>query len=162
MSTSTKSNGTTSSPAPVKERGLTMWSPFDLFSQMKSEMDRVFGEYIPFTRSSTSWMPALDAYEEGGQSVIKVELPGMKKEDIDVSLEEGDLILRGERKHEQKHEERNYTRMERSYGSFFRRVPLPAGVTEKDISAVHADGVLEIRIKKPSTTGQGTKRIQIS
>jgi HSP20 family protein len=157
----TKTNGTTSSPASIRERGLAQWSPFDLFSQMKSEMDRVFGEYIPFSRSST-WMPTVDVFEKGDETVIKCELPGMKKEDIDISLEQGDLIIRGERKHEETKEERNYTRMERSYGSFFRRLPMPAGVTEKNVTASHSDGVVEIRVKRPVESNQSSRRIPIT
>jgi HSP20 family protein len=160
----TKTNGTTatSSPAPVKERGLTSRSPFDLFAQMKSEMDRVFGEFMPFSRT-TQWAPATDVYTEAdGSMVMKVELPGVKREDIHVTIEHGDMVIRGERKSEEKVEDKNFMRMERSYGSFYRRLPLPVGITEKEISASQSEGVLEIRIKQPKGAVESGKRIPIS
>jgi HSP20 family protein len=157
---SSESGENSNLPAPVHERGSTQWSPFDLLNQMKSEMDRVFGEFRPFARSG-QWSPALDVYNEGGSTVIKAELPGVKKEDIELSIDQGDLIIRGERKSDERTEETNYVRMERSYGSFYRRLPLPKGVTENEISATQADGVLEVRIKQPESEGQTSKRIPI-
>ena len=65
---SSESDGNSNLPAPVQERGLGQWSPFDLFNQMKSEMDRVFGEFRPFARSG-QWSPALDVYSEGDSTV---------------------------------------------------------------------------------------------
>jgi HSP20 family protein len=157
---SSESDGNSNLPAPVQERGLGQWSPFDLFNQMKSEMDRVFGEFRPFARSG-QWSPALDVYSEGDSTVIKAELPGVNKEDIVLSIDDGDLIIRGERKSEERTEETNYVRMERSYGSFYRRLPLPKGVTEKDVSATQADGILEVRIKQPKPDQGTAKRIPI-
>ena len=157
---STESGDTSNLPATAQVRSPSQWSPFDLFNQMKSEMDRVFGEFRPFARSG-QWSPTLDVYNEGGSTVIKVELPGVKKEDIDLSIEQGDLIIQGERKSEERTEETNYVRMERSYGSFYRRLPLPKGATEKDISATQADGVLEVRIKHPESERESAKRIPI-
>jgi HSP20 family protein len=157
---SSESGGNNNLPAPAHDRGLTQWSPFDLFNQMKSEMDRVFGEFRPFARSG-QWSPALDVYNESGSTVIKAELPGVNKEDIDLSIDQGELVIRGERKSEERTEETNYVRMERSYGSFYRRLPLPKGVTEDDISATQADGVFEVRIRQPESERETTRRIPI-
>ena len=160
----TRTNGTTgtSAPAPLKERGLISRSPFDLFAQMRSEMDRIFGEFMPFSRSN-QWAPATDIYEESdGSIVMKIEVPGVMRDDIHIAIEHGDLVVRGERQSEEKVEEKKYIRMERSYGSFFRRLPLPAGVTDKEVSASQADGVLEIKIKQPKERVETTRRIPIS
>ena len=93
--------------------------------------------------------------------MIKAELPGVNKEDIDLSIDQGELVIRGERKSEERTEETNYVRMERSYGSFYRRLPLPKGVTEDDISATQADGVLEVRIRQPESERETTRRIPV-
>lgn len=157
----TKTNGTTNSPATIKERGISRQTPLDLFSQMRAEMDRVFGDYFPFSRA-TQWSPALDIYDDKGTTVVKVELPGTKKEDIHLTIDQGDLIIRGERKNEETVEEKDFMRMERSYGSFYRRIPLPRGVTEKDISAKQQDGVLEVRIATPPSGLESQTRIPIN
>ena len=97
----------------------------------------------------TTWMPSVDVYEKDGNVVVKAELPGMKKEDIDITLDQGDLVIRGERKAESEVKEQDYYRLERCYGSFYRRIPLPFEVKPDQITASYTDGVLEVRIPKP-------------
>jgi HSP20 family protein len=157
---SSESSGNSNVPATVHDRSLVQWSPFDLFNQMKSEMDRVFGEFRPFARSG-QWSPTLDIYNDSGSTVIKAELPGVKKEDIDLTIEDGDLIIRGERKTDEQTSDKDYVRMERSYGAFFRRLPLPKGTAPEDITATQSDGLLEIRIKQPKSAPQSAKKIEI-
>src|SRR5438094_887449 len=93
-----------------EERPLRRWDPFDLFDEMQDEMARLWSQTWPFMPrplarplrhlAATTWTPRLDIYEKGGQVLIKAELPGMKKEDIEVALEDGDVLIRGERKAE--------------------------------------------------------------
>jgi HSP20 family protein len=96
------------------------------------------------------WAPTVDVYEQDGDLVVKAELPGVEKGDIDVSLDRGDLVIRGERKAEKEVKEDNYYRMERSYGAFYRRIPLGFEIQPEQVSARFADGVLEIRVPKPA------------
>ena len=154
-----------SAPAP---RGRTL-DPFAMLSEMEDMMDRMFGRRWPFSRSlrrfaespGAGWSPQVDMYEEGNDLVVKAELPGVAREDIDVSLENGDLVIKGERRNEAEVREENYYRMERSFGSFYRRLPMPEGVQPDQISATFKDGVLEIRTPKPATSGPEPKRIEI-
>lgn len=147
------------------------WDPFAMFAELESEMDRMFGRRFPFMQPlrrmgaamGQGWSPSTDVYEKDGLIVVKAELPGVNKEDISVTLESGDLVIKGERQSEEEVEEESYYRMERFSGSFYRRVPLPEGVDEDRISAEYKDGVLEIRVPKPSRGDDvaGTRRITV-
>jgi HSP20 family protein len=93
-------------------------------------------------------MPSLDVYEEKDTVVVKAELPGMKKEDVEVSLTGETLTIKGEKKEDKEVKEDDYYRRERSYGSFLRTVALPCEVKSDEIKASFKDGVLEIRMPK--------------
>ncbi len=95
-----------------------------------------------------AWAPAVDIFEKGDDLVIRAELPGVNRDDIDVRVENGVLVLRGERKHAEKVEEKNAFRMERVYGSFARSFSLPTTVDASRISANLKDGVLEVVLPK--------------
>lgn len=144
----------TSAPAKVTETRPGRWDIFERLNQMQSEFDRFFADRSPLRRMSElsgTWAPRADVYEQNGSIVVKAELPGMKKEDIDVEFDDGDLVIRGERSTEEKVEEKDYYRMERSRGSIYRRFPLPQGVTPEQIKANYSDGVLEVTVPKPAT-----------
>jgi HSP20 family protein len=98
----------------------------------------------------------MDVYEQAGALVVKAELPGVKKEEIEITLEEGDLVLRGEHQAETEVKEEAFYRMERSYGSFYRRLPLAGDVKPEQITATLTDGVLEVRIPKPAEEAKTT------
>lgn len=91
------------------------------------------------------WVPVVDITEEDDAMSIKAELPGMKKDDVKVSIEKDALILQGERKSESKKEDTNYYVCERSYGTFYRRLPLPKPVNADKAEAKFEDGVLSIK-----------------
>ncbi len=93
-------------------------------------------------------MPSIDVYEEKDTVVVKAELPGMKKEDIEVNLAGDTLTIKGEKKQEEEVKEDHYYRRERSYGSFLRSVALPCEVKSGEIKASFKDGVLEVRLPK--------------
>ena len=93
-------------------------------------------------------MPSIDVYEEKDTVMVKAELPGMKKEDIQVNLTGDMLTIKGEKKQEEEVKEDNYYRRERSYGSFLRSVELPCDVKGGEIKASFKDGILEIRLPK--------------
>lgn len=128
--------------------------PFALLRQMTSELDRAFDDpsWVPFrwpARRATAgagtigWAPKVDVFEKDGRLVTKVDLPGVKKEDIAVEVTDGHLTLSGQRTHETEEKTDNVYRTERECGTFYRAVPLPDAVKLEDVKATFADGVLE-------------------
>ena len=149
-------------------------SPFKEMEKRYEEMERRFEDFFrrPFS-SLPSWLPRLrmpeveevlpsvDILKEGDDIVVKAELPGMKKEDIDVSLTEDTITISGEKKKEEKIEKKDYYSFERSYGSFKRSFSLPAEVQTEKASAKFKDGVLEIRIPKTEEAKKKEKKVMI-
>src|SRR6266508_2986250 len=124
--------------------------------QLAQEVDRLFDELIhrPWGVSRTvveEWSPQLDLYETDAAFILEADLPGVKKQDVSVEVEEGDLVLRGERSLERVRTESNFYCHERRAGHFVRRLRLPASVDQKQISAEFRDGVL--RVTLPKTRG---------
>ncbi len=95
-----------------------------------------------------TWAPAIDVFEKGGNFVARIELPGMMEEDIDVSVAEDILTIKGERKAESGLKDEDYYRSEIAYGTFSRSISLPAGVDTRNIEAVYADGILRITLPR--------------
>jgi HSP20 family protein len=155
--------------APATTAKPRRWDPFDLLTQMQTDFDQFWNDrwspLRPLRRSGDAagaWAPHADVYEQGGKLVVKAELPGVKKEDVDVSIDNGDLVIRGERHAEEKVEEKDYYRMERSSGTFYRRLPLPEGVTFDQITATYKDGVLEVTAPKLAIKPPDAKKIAIN
>jgi HSP20 family protein len=158
------------SPATTvqSQSGIRRWEPFSRLSQLESEFERLFDmrwpRILPFQHPGAgieAFVPRVDVYEQNGELITKAELPGVKKEDVDVSLEGGDLVIRGERKQESEIKEENFYRMERSSGSFYRCLPMPEGVKPDQVKATFSDGVLEIRVPKPQPAEEKSTRIKI-
>jgi HSP20 family protein len=126
--------------------------PFALLGRMTSEFDRMFEEsgWPAFrTRRLTepaAWSPNIDVFEKDNRLIARVDLPGMKKEDVKVEVADGQLTIAGERKHETEEKKENFYRCEREYGSFYREIPLPKGATLNDVKAVFENGVLEVSV----------------
>lgn len=144
-----------------------MLSPFRGFRDMQSEMDRLFGQAFGRTAMSAGgaeWSPAMDVVTEEGDLKIRAELPGVKREDVNVDFHNGVLTVSGERKEEEeKKSGSGYLIRERRYGSFRRSMALPEGVQENDIKASFSDGVLEVNVKaagKPLQEGPKTIEIE--
>ena len=95
-----------------------------------------------------AWSPAIDVHESKDSVVVRADLPGMKKEDIEVSIQDGVLVIRGEKKEEAERKEKNTVRTERFYGSFHRAVSLPAAVDDAKGKATYKNGVLELTLPK--------------
>ena len=128
------------------------------FGLWRTPMPRSFREFTP---AAIKWAPPMDVYEKDNAIVIKAELPGLKKEDVQVEIEGEDLVIRGESKAESEAKDEDYYRSERSFGSFYRRMPLPAGVTPEQIQATLKDGVLEVRVPKPVEAKSEAKKIEV-
>jgi HSP20 family protein len=130
---------------------------------LRDEIDRLFeGPLTEFARTSGllgGWSPALDLHEDKDNFVVKVEVPGMKKEDIDVTLQEGALSISGERKSEEKFEDAEVYRSERFVGRFQRTISLPAPVAADKIKAQYKDGVLTVTL--PKTEEAKPKQINV-
>ena len=143
--------------------------PFALLRQMTSELDRAFeGSFFNLSWPSfrrpaagAAWAPRVDVFERDGRLVTKVDLPGMKKEDVSVQVTDGHLALSGERKHETEETKDNVYRSEREYGSFYRAVPLPQGVKLEDVKATFADGVLEVSVPLPVKAEPEVRKVAI-
>jgi HSP20 family protein len=142
--------------------------PFALLRGMTSELDRVFADWPSFRwprfgqmSESAVWSPKIDVFERDNRIVTRIDLPGMKKEDVSVEVTDGHLVLSGERKRETEEHKDNFYRSEREYGSFYRTVPLPEGVRLEDVKAAFADGVLEVSIPMPVRPKANVQRIEI-
>ena len=131
---------------------MMQYSPYrSLFRN--DDFDRFFGGLFPRyeqneTTAGYDWSPAVDIKEEDHKYIIHADVPGIKPEDIEVSLEDGVLTIRGERKFDNEEEKEGYKRIERVRGSFYRRFSLPDTADQNKVSAKSKDGVLEIMIEK--------------
>jgi HSP20 family protein len=131
---------------------------FDLWDELMAMERRLDNLFRPFLGSrGRTWfvelpvglrqpfLPATDVYETDGNLAVRVELPGMDPaKDVSVTIEEGNLVVRGERKRSEEFKEEDFYRMEASYGTFERRIPLPEGVQDENIKAEYKDGILHI------------------
>jgi len=130
----------------------TLWRtrrPFEGLATLCEGLDRWFDDDYFEPSVERKWAPAVDIEEKDGTYLLKADLPGLRKEDIHVELENGYLTLRGERKEEYEKTRKNCYRVERTFGSFSRTFKIPEGVAEKDITAKYHDGVLELSIPAP-------------
>jgi len=140
------------------------WSALDRWSNLRDELNSFFDmpAWSSFDRTSqlfTGWSPALDLYESGDHFVAVVELPGMRKEDIDISLHDGTLTISGERKGESNNGE-TAQRTERYVGTFRRSIALPTRVDASKVSATYHDGILKVIL--PKAEEAKPKQIQVS
>jgi HSP20 family protein len=167
--TTTRNGETGTAVAPAPTTKPRRWDPLAMFADMEAEMERFFGRSLPVLRPwgqllkpGSTWAPSVDVYEKDGKLVIKAELPGVDKEDVDLTLDNGDLVIRGERSSESEVNEEAYYRMERYTGTFYRRLPLPVGTQATDISADYKDGVLTVAVNKPRAEVSGATKVAIS
>ena len=142
----------------------TPWPALDRWSNLRDELNSFFD--MPFWSNSgrtdqlfTGWSPALDLYESGDHLVAVVELPGMRKEDIDISLHDGTLTISGERKRDNNNGE-TAQRTERYVGSFRRSIALPTRVDPSKVTATYQDGILKVTL--PKAEEAKPKQIQVS
>ena len=141
-------------------KAVAPWRPFMDLTRWEREMDRMMDDL--FSRRRRSWWPqrwfrpdeeeitapAVDVYEDKDAIVVKAELPGMNKDDMEVNLSNHLLTIKGQKKKEEEIKEENYYRCERSYGSFLRTLELPKDVHSEKVKAAFKSGVLEVRLPK--------------
>jgi len=124
---------------------LSVWDPFADLNRVQREFEKSF--FGPRTRNA-DFAPAVDVHEDTERLVLRAELPGVKREDIEVSIDANVLTLKGERKLEKEEQGRRYHRIERSYGTFVRQFQLPSNVDTAQIDAQLAEGVLTVSLNK--------------
>ena len=128
---------------------IARYEPWGLLTQLQKELEQMRGDVAREGSSATAeWIPAVDIKEAADKFVLQADLPGVKPEQIDISMENGVLTIKGEKKTEAVTDKEGYKRIERTYGSFYRRFSLPDTANPDAISAVSKNGVLEIVIPK--------------
>lgn len=126
-------------------------SPLRELARLEGEINRLFKEFIPEEKAEgqiISWKPKVDMYEKDNNLIVEAEIPGAKKEDIEVKIKDNSIIIKGEVKREEEKKEENYYRSERFYGRFERVLPLPTDVKLEEAKASFENGVLKLTIPK--------------
>lgn len=152
-------------------------APFEWMDRLSDEMDRTFGRlFRDFGMPSRSWLsggglepsarqgiwsPRIEAFQKGDRFIVRAELPGMKKDDIQVDLSDDALTIRGERREEHEEKREGYYHSERQYGQFHRTIPLPEGTIGESTQASFRDGVLEISMQAPPAEASRGRRVEI-
>jgi HSP20 family protein len=143
------------------------WQPWDEFKELDRQMNDIVKNPLSFFRRQMwhvpteefVWMPALDLYEKSDKFMVRIEVPGMREEDIDISIAGDVLTIKGERQDKSAVEKENYYRREFNYGNFQRSISLPAPVLVDKAEAHYRDGILEIVL--PKANGIKTKKITL-
>ncbi|MBE9522959.1 MAG: Hsp20/alpha crystallin family protein [Proteobacteria bacterium] len=148
------------------------WSPFKEFTDLKREMDSLFDEFfgrrtLPSRRAKPSrasgvYFPPVDVYEKTDEIVIKVGIPGVKKEDLEVTLLENTLTVKGQRSKDAEVREGDYYYLEQHYGSFSRSITFPVELDPEGMKASYKDGVLEIIIPKSKKEKRREIEVRVS
>jgi HSP20 family protein len=152
-------------------REVTPWRPFSELSRIEREAERMFGDYFRRPFWGVSWPerfreigfrePAIEVYEEKDDVVVKAEIPGMKKENLEINISGTLLTIKGEKKQEEEVKKKGYYYSERSYGSFMRTIDLPKEVQIDKAYANFKDGVLEVRLPKTEEAKRKEVKIKV-
>jgi HSP20 family protein len=131
---------------------IDVWRPRMMrspFREMARDMEEMFGRAFPaWSDKERGWAPSVDMIDEKDEIVVKADLPGIDEKDIEVTVQDGSLVIRGERKTEKEEKKDDYYYAERSYGAFLRSLPLPAHVEAERVKASFKKGVLEVHLPK--------------
>jgi HSP20 family protein len=131
---------------------ITRWDPFQELASLQNRVNSLFQDYGRTGQdeltTTGSFVPAVDVYEDEHKVTLKLEIPGIKQEDVDVRLENNTLTVRGERNFEKEEKEENFHRIERRYGSFARSFTLPNTIDTEKVQASYENGVLKIELAK--------------
>jgi HSP20 family protein len=148
-------------------------TPFAAMRRLAEDMDRLFddlafggrGSAPRLTRDATGlrsmWSPEVETFRRGDKLIVRADLPGLNKEDLKVDVDGNVLTIEGERSEESRDEDDGYYHTERSYGHFYRAIPLPDGVDATQCDATFKDGVLEVTLAAPKTPERTGRRIEI-
>ncbi|MDH7481827.1 MAG: Hsp20/alpha crystallin family protein [Armatimonadota bacterium] len=144
---------------------LMRWEPFSELRRMREEMDRLFEEFwrtplLVMPREEVI-SPAIDMFERDNNIVIKAELPGLKREDVEVTATEDSISLKGEFKREEEVKEEGYYRRERRAGRFYRSIPMPVAIKPEEVKAMFKNGVLEVVAPKAEEAKEKEKKVPV-
>lgn len=166
----------------LARRGLAPQSyaggPYEFMRRMNDEMDRMFdrvfedfglsrramtprGLFGDLSAGEAIWSPRIEAFQKEDKFIVRAELPGLKKDDVEVNVTEDAIVIQGQRKHEQEQQREGFYHSERSYGSFHRAIPLPEGVIADSAQASFKDGVLEVTLQAPPSEVSRGRRLEI-
>ena|SRR5437867_10121704 len=143
-------------------KALTRWDPVHDILSLQEGMNHILGDALPGflgAEPSTAWFPPVDIHEDENRVVLRAEVPGVSKDDIDIRVEGGIITLRGEKKQEKEVGSQKAYRFERFYGSFARSFVLPTSIDADSIVATYKDGVLEVVL--PKSEAAKPKKIQV-
>jgi HSP20 family protein len=144
--------------------GPSLWSmsPFSLMRRFSQEMDRMFGPGFWATPEREQiWAPEIEVLERENELIVRADLPGLKKDDVEIEVKDNELWIQGERREEHEERREGLYRSERRYGSFCRAIPLPPGVEADKAKASFRDGVLEIAMPAPRQEQRRGRRLEI-
>lgn len=158
---------------PTTEREAQTLAPRARFDEIFRDMEELWGRAWPFRYElfrkrpehgafDFDWIPKIDVHEKDGELLVRADLPGIKKEEIELYFEEGDLVLKGERRFEKETKEKEIFRSERMHGTFFRRIPLGFEIDPSMVKTKFENGVLELGIPMPPETKPEPKKIAIA
>ena len=132
---------------------IVSYEPWNLFQRFHHEINRVYdNSVIRRQPSEPHWAPAVDVREEAGSYLIEVDVPGVDPKDIEITTEEGALVIKGARQHESSESTEGFKRIERARGTFYRRFSLPEDVDESAVEAKSEHGVLRVTLPKQEKT----------
>jgi HSP20 family protein len=144
----------------LQDNWLTL-SPFGMMRRFTDEMDRLFEGFGQGRMERGQFLPNVDIFQRDGKLVVRADLPGMSKENVNVEITADAIVINGERKYEHEANEEGMYRCERSYGHFHREIPLPEGVKTENATAKFKDGVLEVTVDAPAEKSKNSRRIEI-
>jgi HSP20 family protein len=135
----------------MADKYLSRWEPFRDMLSLRSDMDRLFSSLFGGLAEEREgfWAPIVDIEEDNESIIVRAEIPGLKREDIKVSVQGNRLTITGERKQESETKNKTFHRVERSYGKFSRMITLPTDVDADKVKANYKDGILNITLPKP-------------
>jgi HSP20 family protein len=143
-------------------RFVPLRTPFEDVAGLQKRLNSIFNDFVgPDAASTASFVPAVDVYEDAEKLVLKLEIPGVKTEDLDIRLENQTLEIKGERKFEQTEKAENFHRIERRFGSFVRSFTLPQTVDSEGVTASSDAGVLTISLRKKAEAQPKQIKVQV-
>lgn len=146
---------------------LTSWNPLRELNNLENRLERFWGSAFPSRNGEkeamtvSQWTPLVDISEDANEYLVKAELPELKKEEVKVSVENGELTISGERKSEKEEKGKKFHRIERSYGSFLRSFSLPEAVSADKVTAEFKDGVLSVHLPKDEKARPKTIEVKV-
>jgi HSP20 family protein len=146
---------------PRRDTHRQPFSPFGIMRQGLDEMERWFGQWGQGARAG-EWSPAIEVFQRGSEYVVRADVPGMTRQDLQVDVGDDAITIRGERREDRTEEREGVFWTERSYGSFTRVIPLPPGAIADSAKATFNNGVLEIVMQAPSPETRRGRRLDIS